>query len=453
MTRIKQESNFARSIMNVVVSDDVSKAHVAKAAEKLKAVVITPILDKLTKHERLLDYETQVLHYLASEHSSDGVQWGGAMPSESKVAISANIELQKELLTTLSERMGTDKIMRIADAAELAGVIKATTDCSYAYVELLPETMHGSNFTTIKNMIAPTPEELVIRVKRTEAGQAEHRAISFGIGTEVGKDIAPAQDIPSSTERVHKAGQASFAGADVFQRARIIEKQYDSQVKRVDALRASHEHVSGDELSEAEQTLGKIAEKMDYYRIPKEPQSRPPDFQTLDIPQPSIQKLARLGREDGEEPLPLVASASGTTARALIALHDMELFNTDGTNFDRESAQYLSAILCGTIVHGGHHSVLEVGEMYNRLLDCQAIDDLDNKQITRDESTMGYYEIGDSVTLVPEAMRASVLVNYNIKNQADFKREFQNSSKPDPGSPTPPAQDAAPPPMMPEVKP
>ncbi|CDZ78505.1 hypothetical protein BN59_02815 [Legionella massiliensis] len=441
MPTVKLDSNFASSILDVAVDNDVSKAHAAKAAERLKAVVITPILAKLNSNTPLEDHETKVLDFLVTEHSSDGLQWGGAMPEQSKRAILADKELQKTLLTRLSDRMTTENIMAITEPAGLAGVMKAITDCSFTYVERFPKAMHGPNFDGIKDMITPTPEELAIRVQRTEMGQTEHRAISFGIGTEVGKDIAPVNNIPSDPERMHKAGKAAFATADAVQRAKIIATQYDKQAMHVSDLE-SKEDTSTEELAEAKETLENLAKQMDYYRVPKNPGQRPANFQQLNIPQPSIQKLARLGGDDNV-PLPLVATASGTTARALIALHDLGVFNDSENNFDPESAQYLSTLLCGTIVHGGHHSVLEVGEMYNRLLDYEAISDLENKGVRSNEETMGYYEIGASGTLVPEAMREDVLSKYNAKNQADFKQTLKGTViREEPNDPSPPQNSA-----------
>lgn len=437
MPTVKQDSNFASSILEVAVNDEMSKKHVAKAAEKLKEVVITPILYKLNAGQPLLDHEKKVLEFLADEHSSNGLQWGGAMPKHSKSAILADNELQKELLAELSERMKTDNIMGISDTEKLAGVMKAITDCSFTYVERFPKESHGAKFDNIKTMIFPTSEELNIRITRAEMGEAEHRAISFGIGTEIGKDIAPVNDIPMETERMHKAGKATFAMADVFQRAQIIAAQYDKQAKYVKDLESKND-VSLDELTEAKKVLEDLTKKMQYYRVDIDPEKRPVNFkESPHIPIPSIQKLARLGGEK-DSPLPLVATASGTTARTLIALHDLQAFNDKDGNFDAESAQYLSTILCGTIVHGGHHSVLEVGEIYNRLLDYQAIDDLENKGKHRDESTIRYYKIGDSGTLVPDAMRESVLVKYNHKNQADFRSALQNTINPEPDFPSQP---------------
>lgn len=165
---------------------------------------------------------------------------------------------------------------------------------------------------------------------------------------------------------------------------------------------------------------------MRFLRIPFNPTERPEDFTQLNIPLPSIQKLARLG-PDGT-PLPLVATTSGTAARALIAVQDLGGFNS-GQSFDPERAQYLSTLLCGTMVHGGHHSVLEVGEIHNRLIDCQAIHDLDSRGILSNEKHMKYYRIGDSKSLVPEKIRPSVVAAYNAKNQADIKGELQQQSQ------------------------
>jgi hypothetical protein len=427
MPTVKKDSNFAQSILEIAINDDASKAHIATAAEALKATVITPILEKLNSGTALEAYETQVLDFFAAEHSSDGSQWGGALTEHCKADIMKNPELQKELLTKLSDQLAEDYIKGLTDIDKLAGVMKAVTDCSFTYVERFPAEKRGGNFSYIKDMITPTPEELAIRVTRVEKGLEEHRAISYGIGTEVGKDVAPASSIPEDVVRAHKAGKAAFASADVYDRAEMIAINYDKAVDMVKKLELKLEEGTpvAEDLDEAKKVLSRIAGEMTFYRIPLEPVERPANLRSLaSIPRPGIQQLAGLIDAEGLTS-PLIATASGTTARTLIALHDLRAFNDKTGTFQSKSAQYLSTVLCGTIVHGGHHSVLEVGEMYNRLLDCQALTDLQDDKLPHfHETEMAYYRIGDSASLLPDAMKDPVVIKYYTKNQADMKSEL-----------------------------
>ena len=185
------------------------------------------------------------------------------------------------------------------------------------------------------------------------------------------------------------------------------------------------------------ETLKKVSTEMVLHKIPFNPEERDSDLRSHNIRKPGIQKLAEWGGPS--EKLPLVATASGTTARTLIALQDLGAFSTREGAFVTEMTQYVSSALCGTIVHGGHHSVLEVAEMYNRLLDHHAISILESRLVTPGvsigsvEESMPYYRTGDSSTLLPEAIRAPVstlqekiLTMQSMKSTTDFKARLDH---------------------------
>lgn len=93
-------------------------------------------------------------------------------------------------------------------------------------------------YDNIKKMIFPTAEELAIRISRKEVGEKEQRAISFGIGVEPGKDIAPVDNIPAEHQRLSIAGKAVFAGADVYMKAKIVAENFDKQTQHVNDLKS-----------------------------------------------------------------------------------------------------------------------------------------------------------------------------------------------------------------------
>ena len=104
---------------------------------------------------------------------------------------------------------------------------------------------------------------------------------------------------------------------------------------------------------------------MRYYKIPLDPSSRQDIAYYAERFKTSFQKLA------GN--LPLVASVSGSSARAIIALQDSRCFNTN-QRFDLDKAQIFSDCFMAFYVRCGHHSLSEVAEVYNRLLDYVAIE-------------------------------------------------------------------------------
>jgi hypothetical protein len=72
--------------------------------------------------------------------------------------------------------------------------------------------------------------------------------------------------------------------------------------------------------------------------------------------------------------LPLIASPSNSTAKSLIMAQGMNLFLKDNGLFDLDKAQIFANCLMAYFVYCGHHSVLEIMEIWNRQLDFLAIE-------------------------------------------------------------------------------
>lgn len=408
----EQDSSFAKALL--LKSSESRKVIDAliQVTPRLSGAVLAPIIEKLKLSTPLSVEETGVIEFLAGEHSKEGLQWGGALSHLSKTDILKDNESKLLLLTTLSEKLDPKYIHTIDKPEALAGVMKAITDCSFCYVEKLKDK-HSAKFELIKNNIFPTPEELSIRVMRKEIGQEEQVAITYGIGTKPGVDIAPKDPLPTGTERVHSAGKAAFSGANTLERVKLVTKTYDETKKKLKDLNTQLETLTQSQdntelitqRDKCIRDLDELTKKMTFYKIPLELKERAPDPSYHRPPKPSIEKLSEFGGEG--KPLPMIATASGTTARTLIALQDLGAFSQTG-EFDPKLAQIVSSALCGTIVHGGHHSVLEVGEMYNRLLDYNVISQMEEHGKQFSEEKLPYYRIGDSFTLVPEEMRRDV---------------------------------------------
>lgn len=412
----KQDSNFAESVLHVIKDDAESKIEIANAAQKLRAVVITPILNKLETSVKLNASEEKSLDFLISEHSADDPQWEGVMQDYSTAEIKSSKELLKKLLIRFSAIMEPERIRRTTDVNCLSKVVKMITDCSFCYVEQLARTKTGESkleFESIYRWIMPTQAELDMRVRRTP----EHLAITRGLGMEIGTDIAPRAALHT---RAYRSGKAAFVAADVYQKARVVVEKYDAAVaagRFENDITASHRT-----LPEANQALKALEEKMAFYKIPLNPADRPKDF-IKRVPVPYIQHLASWGAGNGSS-LPLIASASSTAARVFVALLDLGFFHDSLGVFQSRPAGYLAIVLCGVIVYNGHHSVIEVGEIYNRLIDYEAVRHLETlapgENTGLSEEKMPYYHIGVSATLVPEALRERVSSEYHRRTQTDL---------------------------------
>lgn len=320
MPTAKQDSNFAVSVLHVIKEDADSKIEIANAALRLRAVVITPILNKLEANVELNASEEKSLGFLISEHSSDDPQWEGVMQDYSTAEIKNSKELLKELLRRFSAIMDSERIRENNDVNCLCKVVKMITDCSFCYVEHLARTKTGQSkvkFESIYEWIMPTEAELDMRVRRTP----EHLAITRGLGMEIGTDIAPRAAIHTPA---YRAGKAAFAAADVYQKAKVVVEKYDAAVA---AIKLENDSPDSHKTHLAENpALKALEEKMTFYKIPLNPADRPKDF-IKRVPVPYIQHLASWGSVNGA-PLPLIASASSTAARVLVALHDLGFFMT-----------------------------------------------------------------------------------------------------------------------------
>ena len=72
--------------------------------------------------------------------------------------------------------------------------------------------------------------------------------------------------------------------------------------------------------------------------------------------------------------LPLIASTSNSAAKAFMMAHGLTLFLNDEQQFDLDKAQIFSNCVMAYLVYCGHHSCIEVMEVWNRSLDYLAIE-------------------------------------------------------------------------------
>jgi hypothetical protein len=421
MPSTDNDNRFARAILEDAIGHPHSKEALARAAHTVLERVIEPILIKLRQGGALEKSEANTIEFLAREHSRDGLQWGGVFQTNSKTQILATNQNKIQLLEKISAQLTPQNVQSIHSIDHLASVTKCLTDACFCYVEYLKQPngqAEDNEYELLKRMITPTPEELNIRLKAIDdMGWEEQLATTYGIGREPGVDIASISNIPETAVRAHKAGKAVFAMTDVMAKAKVVIKKYagakfnyNEALERYSRTRSPENALF---LENSHNELLKCTESMLFYRIPLNALGNMP----LNPPYPGIQRLAGL-TQPSQAPLPLVATASGTTARTLIALQDMGVFSTAG-DFNQRTAQYISTLLCGTLVHGGHHSVLEVAEMYNRLIDYHAVNALDHAGNTGNEENMGYYRIGDSTSLIPEDMITPNLYKYTHRELSE----------------------------------
>lgn len=102
----------------------------------------------------------------------------------------------------------------------------------------------------------------------------------------------------------------------------------------------------------------------------------------------------------GKPTLPLIASPSNATAKSLMMAQGIDLFLQENGLFDLEKAQIFANCLMAYLVYCGHHSVLEIMEIWNRQLDFVAIErpeQLSIGIIPSEATTLPYIDETDAV--------------------------------------------------------
>lgn len=137
--------------------------------------------------------------------------------------------------------------------------------------------------------------------------------------------------------------------------------------------------------------------------------------------------------------LPLVASPSNATAKNFIMAQGLKFFNDEQDLFVLAKAQIFANCIMAYLVYCGHHSFLEVAEIWNRQLDFLLIEK--PKQLPTDTTTPGstklpymndpnvvekklpYAKIGDYASFLHTSYADSVMEraqNYS-KNEVDYR--------------------------------
>jgi hypothetical protein len=483
MPTINEDSAFGKAILTELVKSPNAKQAIAEVGDSIINVVIVPILTKLKKDGapvELTGEENDVIKQLAEQHSSTGKQWGAVMPHLTQAQIMSSDDQKIALLEKLSQQLSSQAIEDVTTIDEMGLVLKSLVDCSFCYVEKL-NSIHSPDFTLIKDTIFPTPEEFAARISRKDLGQKAQSAIQYGIGTIPGVDIAEDGNIDAAIKggdipiRNHATGKSFFGEVSSQTRAKLVAashpgmiadlsnsiKQINQTIEAIEKkIQTLPSNADSNEKRELTEEHKKLLEAKSSLELKSNTLILDLKFYTSNAtaPKSGIEKLAArdgIANQTGAT-LPLIATTSGSTGRVLIALEDLGAFTADNGGFDATKAQYVAAGICGAFVHGGHHSVLEVGEAYNRLLDYDAIKEVEKQdtrfeylskiegELTEDESSelatinalrakesgsversKPYYIIGDSGSLIPEDLRPAVIATQGALLCTEVSKDFK----------------------------
>lgn len=362
----RYESVLAQSMLMEASHNDKVKEHLSNAATALNKKVMEPlvnILFPLLEEKRSLDelpsHLRNTLNYFINENSTQANQRLGLLRNKYPDEIKKSPELIKTLITQLQTNLLNAKEAKTVD--EIDRVIKAINEVACCYVDHFPLSEKSAEYPTIAANIMPSSEEALSRVKTEELGKP--RLLSLTTGTER-RDSVLADQAPSSA---FIAGKSMFATVDFKERAKIehekLKRFYDIYLE----LKNQFDRESANEELRIKTELARnnyLGQK----KFIEEKNIRAPDETKLS----TIERLAQTSSPSSG----LIAGVSTTESRTLIALYDLDVFGKD-EQFDFDKERMISNCLMASLMHGGHHSFLELTEPHNRLLDVVAIEALE----------------------------------------------------------------------------
>lgn len=282
------DSSLSLAMMEEALCNPIIKSVLTEIATQLKNSILFVIK---VKEESKAEPN---LNNFAMQHSKGDKFLGALLPSSSEKELKQTPEGRQSLLNALDKALSQGD--NISTCHDFLAFMKTIDGMAFMYDEF----RKGHPFySSCKDYIAPTKNEVAMRSPRP----GNVLAATYGIGTEIGKDLVHAEAKISSC----LSGKARFF------------------------------------ISSPDQRIKTWFEKM--------------------ADQSAI----------GKQPLPLIASPSNAAAKTLIMVLEMWLFLDHNNKMDLNKAQIFANCVMAYLVYSGHHSFLEVAEIWNRLLDCIAI--------------------------------------------------------------------------------
>lgn len=354
------ENSLAQAMLEEILHNSFIKNILGDIAKKLNAIILrvlklnfaaNPVIDKLPPHLK------ESLLYLINEHSAEFRQANGILVNFYPSIIKSNSFLITRLLDTLEEYLlGIHEAKSMNDVAK---VLKSISEISYCFVEHYPAHVKNEMYQLCYSIVYPTQKELMVRIK------SEPRlATTFGIRT-LPEDFVEVKD---TTGRI--CGKAVYKTVSTV----ILNLTIASNQKEVGDLKVSDDSKS--ELIKYKFTeKNKLDELIHKYKMLGDRDKIKLDFYSF-----SPTMIEKIAFRNKPNPLPLIASVSSTLSRTLITLTHFGVFGPQ-ENFDFSRALIVNNAMVASLVRYGHHSFIEIIEIYNRLLDFIGIAALKNNRV------------------------------------------------------------------------
>lgn len=399
------QNMLALSFLQVTLVNNQIKKILYDMTEQINLKVCIPLIEKLEEVDgnfNNLDTDfKKAMHYIIYEHTAEGLQKYGLMRENSFTEISSNPSLTIILAREWQRTILSVKTIKTVD--DIMKFAKSLTDAGFCYAEYFPHFLKSEHFVTRNRSIRPTKEESESRI----TSPLKRLAISPGIGKHFFDflPMLPDQENNEERRRGWEAGKSAFYKVskkifisklllafdekyigsklqEIIHYIKKVENEYgNSSIQYSNALEMKALQIL--EIKRNNSEFYRLLKKMQRNRIPFDKKERigKSDEEIINhyTKISSIEKLSYLF--DCKKPSILIASSSGTMARTLITALDIGTY-ANHTNsgksvselFHVQKSNIICNFLMAVLVYGGHHSMLELAEIQNRLLDQVAIE-------------------------------------------------------------------------------
>lgn len=425
------ENALAKNMLDEAVVNPTVKTVMIRLANVFSEKIISHIETQLKLCNSPSDLPISIqktLRELAMNHSA-AYRQRRALLADTFKNVNEIIQSKPNILLLINTVKATLQKSDIQSVDEMAKVIKLMGDLALCYMDYLEE-LHSIHFKKFSDGISPTPEEYDSRIFQSDIGKPMfavtlgiERNIHIDIDTEkgftAGKAVFAGVDMPGKLKFYHEKFHNLVMALDVIDKMSEDNLRLGTEIISLKPLHEAvipliqmdflSEHQKSADLSLDEQqsliaSIGSLVEKFNA-TIDKiqEPYSEfvldalQTFLSTLkDVVSPYLNLTSKLisynlfptkiKTEDKQtsvdftrhittfekltRDLPLIAGISRTTARLVITLFDMQAFNqTSDGKFNFDEFQMFFDCLLGFLIHDGHHSMSEVGEIKNRAID------------------------------------------------------------------------------------
>lgn len=341
---IAYENAYAWSMLEEIGQNEFILQILGELSQKLKHDILLP----LKQNPALVKKLSGLAVYNSRIDKPFGALFPEANPSDLMDTEAGQLMLLDAIELTLDHAANPK-----SNVMEVFTLLKAIDNMAYVYanptfLEAFPTMGNRSHYLSIADMVATTNEELDARTTR----KAPMEATTYGVGTDIGKDLVCKGSVTGATF----SGKAQFIMMDA--KARILywletyNKEKNDKEKRTFWERKFAYYGISKHWAE---NLGELSEKDELFFA---------QWKTY---------FERLVQD-----LPQIATPSNSSSKSFVLYLEKNYFIQENEKFDLDKGLVIANCLMAYFVSSGHHSVLEIREIWNRTLDYLGIKDLEN---------------------------------------------------------------------------